>query len=500
MTRLIVLALFACFGIAACSNSPQPALEVQVVTGLVPGPEFASVLTEVSPGTGTTAGTIVPLRVPVVFGREFAAGRSVATFPNLAHGIYTVWVHLYRPNGQILIERRVQINYTGSYVLRVHLTRDCLPSVITCPEPGGSPEYTECLEGRCVDPRCNPQDEATRVYCPSVAFCLNDAECTDPVAACAMNKCVSGICTPTQVEGTCATQWCDPDTSGGCMPLQEPDAGTDAGFEMDAGIEMGVGRDAGLALDEGVDANLSCGEECDPEAQPCFKGVWECEGSAQTCVATADTEPYGTPCGDGLMCNLLHDCVENCLDDTSCALPSDPCAAASINCDTGACEAIVPASRKAPGSPCATDAVCNDASECVSCISDVPCSVGGCRSGFVDCFSSGTASCAPCDSGGSCVTGNAPAGTACRVDSEACVGDSCTPDAICAPLSEGGRLGMAALDCAFPGDACTAACRVGNISEDGVCVTRLSSFAPEGTPCGTSGFDSCDAAGNCVTG
>ncbi|MBK8170395.1 MAG: hypothetical protein IPK60_08605 [Sandaracinaceae bacterium] len=401
MTKRIAVAVSVLlFCISACAKKSEPALEVQVVTGLVPGPEFASVLTEVFPGTGTTSGTIVPLRVPAVFGREFAQGKSVATFPLLPNGTYTVWVHLYRPNGQILIERRTQIVYSGSYVLRVYLTRDCLSSVITCPEPGGSAEYTECLSGHCVDPRCNPADNATRMYCPSVLFCIDATDCTDPVAACASNECVSGVCTPTQVADTCANQWCNPDLEGGCTPLEVMDGGmsdagtSDAGTsdaEVDAELSD-ADSDAGVP-DAGVDAGPVCGTFCRPSEMSCQAGMWDCGEATPVCAPTTLLAP-GTSCGVYRECDASGTCVTSCEDGAACVL-EDSCEMGVFDCASGLCNSLGPDMLLAPGTECGDGKVCTPAGACSVCNHGYDCAFGDCGSGRVDC-TSGVATCVSC--------------------------------------------------------------------------------------------------------
>lgn len=468
-----------------CSDDPAPALEVQVVTGLVAGPEFGSVLTEVFPGTGTISGTVVPLRVQASFGEPFATGKSVATFPNLAHGDYTVWVHLYRPNGTILIERRVQINYAGAYVLRVHLTRDCLPANITCPDPGGSPEYTECLAGRCVDPRCNPSDPATREFCPDVVFCNADSECTGPVAPCAENKCVSGVCTPTQSSASScpADSWCDPDSTGvGCTALDGADAGLPDAGAMD-----------GSMLDGAVDmTNPLCGTEC-AIATVCHRGMWDCTGGVAVC-ADLGLADEGTACGTGHECTAAGECVASCVPDEPCIIEGS-CARATFNCETSACEAIVPAATLGIGDSCGTNQVCNSGGTCVACEAGAECSLGDCELGQVHC-ESGAPVCGECLG---CRSRQAPRGTRCRMDHADCTGDGCDETAICSEVVGYRRRGAVVLNCALPGDACVFNCENGLVEFDGQCTQMPDDFAASGTLCDGDTAMVCNGMGDCVS-
>lgn len=483
LTRVFAPLTLLVLLLSACSDDPEPALEVQVVTGLVAGPEFGSVLTEVFPGAGTMSGTVVPLRVQASFGEPFATGKSVATFPNLAHGDYTVWVHLYRPNGTILIERRVQINYAGAYVLRVHLTRDCLPANITCPDSGGSPEYTECLAGRCVDPRCNPADPATREFCPEVVFCNGDSECTDAVAPCAENKCVTGVCTPTESPGSLCppSSWCDPDSSGiGCTPLDAGDAGpADAGMTSDAGND-----DMGNPL---------CGTPC-AVATLCHSGAWNCTGGVAVCEDLGPA-PRGTPCGSGLECNLSHLCASPCVADQPCIIEGS-CSRAIFDCETETCNPTTPPETLAAGDACGAGRVCNPSGACIECDSSAWCSSGDCERGQVHC-ETGVPTCGECTA--VVCRSQVEAGTPCRLDHESCAGTTCDDGAICSDVEGLTRFGEPFRTCAMPGDACVSNCLNGTIQSDGTCTGTPGDFAAAGTRCSGDVSMICNDTGDCVS-
>jgi hypothetical protein len=186
-----------------------------------------------------------------------------------------VRVRLFRPaatGGALLVERWVRVKFSGSYALLVRLDRDCVAA--TCPSPGGSPAFTECLAGRCVDPECDVSDPSTyadhccdplapSADCPNILYCNDVSECA-AVGACAEAQCIEGACVESPLADACApVEWCDPSpVSGGCRPLMSVgdaglrDAGADAG-DSDAGDSDAGDSDAGVDggdSDAGVDA------------------------------------------------------------------------------------------------------------------------------------------------------------------------------------------------------------------------------------------------------
>ncbi len=242
-------------------------------TGLVPGPEFQRVETTLFRTAGGRFDSNEVDRIitrDVRFPDRFERGRRVAEFGGLTPGVRSVRVRLFRPadaGGALLVERWVRVKFSGSYALLVRLDRDCVAA--TCPSPGGSPAFTECLVGRCVDPECDLSDPTTYADhccdpaapasdCPNILYCSDVSECV-AVGACAEAQCIDGACVESPIPDACApVEWCDPNpVSGGCRPLLSVDdagprdAGVDAG-EFDAG-ESDSGVDAGES-DAGVDA------------------------------------------------------------------------------------------------------------------------------------------------------------------------------------------------------------------------------------------------------
>ena len=231
----VALLTFAAMALAGCS-AKKPTLIVTVVTSLVAGPEFTDVdVALLQPGGPLDSAHVIDdVDTPATLGQNFAHGRAVASFTDLTAGEKVVRVQLKRPDGTLLIQRRVAFVMASNYSLTVYLTRDCVG--VMCPSPGGSAALTECLSAQCVDPRCDPSDATTRaMYCPAVTFCNDATECS-PVSSCAEETCSTGVCIPEAVTPAMCTSdsYCDP--THGCKPTTaNVDAGTDAG--ADAGID-----------------------------------------------------------------------------------------------------------------------------------------------------------------------------------------------------------------------------------------------------------------------
>jgi hypothetical protein len=273
MRRLLLSFLLALVFLFAACEKDDILLSVDVQTGLVPGPEFARIETTLFRTAGGRFDSNEVDRIitrDVRFPDRFERGRRVAEFGGITPGVRSVRVRLFRPaeaGGALLVERWVRVKFSGSYALLVRLDRDCVAA--TCPSPGGSPAFTECLVGRCVDPECDLSDPTTYADhccdpaapasdCPNILYCNDVSECV-AVGACAEAQCIDGACVESPIPDACApVEWCDPSpVSGGCRPLVSVDdagprdAGVDAS-EFDAG-ESDSGVDAGES-DAGVDA------------------------------------------------------------------------------------------------------------------------------------------------------------------------------------------------------------------------------------------------------
>ncbi|MBK8170388.1 MAG: FG-GAP repeat protein [Sandaracinaceae bacterium] len=271
--RVGLVGLFVLLG--ACSDT-SATLQINVITGLVPGPEFRIVQTQLldAPSAGHASHVLEQNEAIARFGMDYAHGQRVASF-TLADGAYRVRVRLMRPNGSFLVERTMAITLAGDTVLPVHITRDCVG--VECPAPGGSAELNTCLEGRCVDERCSLE---APVYCPDILFCNEASQCGD-VASCAEQACVQGVCTPNSKQSICdSDQWCNPDPGAGCEPLT-PMLGNE----------------------------IVCGTICVAPGEACRFGYWNCrDGFAPFCDDLLN-RPSGHVCGVGRVCDSEAQCV-----------------------------------------------------------------------------------------------------------------------------------------------------------------------------------------------
>lgn len=271
--RATVVAVVAFCG--ACSTD-SATLQVELITGLVAGPEFAEVQTEVlerctqSNSDCRVAASTARARL----GLDFSHGRPVASF-DLPAGEYRIRVRLARADGALVVERVVALQLLSDTVLPVHVTRDCVG--VACPSPFGDAQLSTCLAGQCVDPRCTP---AAPQYCPSIDFCGDASEC-GAVSACAMPGCEEGVCIAAPVVNACASdEWCNPDVGAGCVPFEVvPNTGP------------------------------VCGSICTLPSEPCLVGYWNCETSAPAFCDDLVGRPVGLSCGAGRICDATGECV-----------------------------------------------------------------------------------------------------------------------------------------------------------------------------------------------
>jgi hypothetical protein len=274
-SRFYGCALFSLLCLTACADDPS-SLTVRVITGLVPGPEFRTVQTTILDGAtvSTVSTSLATAEAMALFGNDYARGHNVSTFA-VSDGTYRVRVRLLRPNGALLVERIVALTLAGNAVLPVHITRDCVG--VECPTPGGSAEFSSCLAGRCVDPRCSP---VTPEYCPTIAFC-NDATSCGETSSCATQLCTEGVCTPSAIEASCEdTEWCNPEKFAGCEPLEiDPISG------------------------------IPCGTVCFEPGFPCRFGYWHCSETAPSFCDALALRPLGYLCGEGLECDGRGACL-----------------------------------------------------------------------------------------------------------------------------------------------------------------------------------------------
>ncbi|MBN8612035.1 MAG: hypothetical protein J0L92_15685 [Deltaproteobacteria bacterium] len=252
---------------------------------------------------------------------------TVREITDLAPGVYTVRARVRRPppdaggdpeDGATLLTRCVTVSITGSRVLRIPLTSDCVN--VECPAPAGSAAFSECLAGRCVDPRCDPDDPSTAELCCDRALlgdacdddptlCRSSDDCEPTLACAGTPSCEARVCVE-PVEDACEDDaYCSVETST-CLPVSgaRGDAGVpDAAMPIDVYVPPGVDAsfpdafedDAAMPVDAhvppGVDANVPDAYE-EPDA---YVGPDAPFSGAEDCSLEGDEDGLGgADCAD----------------------------------------------------------------------------------------------------------------------------------------------------------------------------------------------------------
>ncbi|MBN8613235.1 MAG: hypothetical protein J0L92_21765 [Deltaproteobacteria bacterium] len=205
---------------------------------------------------------------------------GVGVFEALAPGIYSIRVRLLRPptdprgaddSGAELASRCITLTLDEDRVRRVPIMSAC--HGVSCPAAGGSSSFDECLNGFCVDPRCDTADPSTAMYCcdpalsgtcaSSTAVCSSDDDCEASVACAGATRCIEGACIAPTTDTCSPSEYCERAT-GACQPIlpsldddagvidaSTPDAaaiGSDAAFDapsIDSALSDAAGSDGG---------------------------------------------------------------------------------------------------------------------------------------------------------------------------------------------------------------------------------------------------------------
>lgn len=468
----------ALLGVVACSDD-KPTIVVSVVSGIVPTAQFAVVETALyagNPGTDTGAVRRDEARVMASRDQDYAHGHQVASFEGVDPGAYTIEVQMMRADRRLVLRRRVVVQVAGSTALRVHMTPNCIG--VACPSPGGAAGYSECIDGQCVDPRCNPPSTE---FCEGLTTCATEADC-GPYADCAEAVCLDGVCDAAPKPDMCLEPlFCNPlsSVSPGCEPTPFVDGGVPFDASSDAGAVDGGENDA--SVDGSTTHELRCGSLCVDEENACLFGTVDCSGVAPACNATSVR--VGAACDVNRVCDAMGSCT-SCVEDAPC---THGCFAGHLRCGSGtptcvensplesASVGTICDAACAGGSTCPGMHVCDRDSECVTCDDGAPCDAG-CDVGRID-----------CTLGGECVsTGrHLPALTTCGTSQVcdgmgACVacfdGEACGTSTGCASGTLTG-CGLASPACQYnhfatPGDACEDG-TTGVCSGDGRCYVPL---------------------------
>ncbi len=287
-----VLSLCVALLASAC-ESRGATLTVRVQSGLRAGSELTQVTARIASTAdcGSLGGTTNGVTLTEDRQADLVRGvLTVAEFRDVSPGVHAVIVAGTIRRGREL-SRCVVVSVSGDRVLRVPLTTDCPPD--RCPEPGGTPGFTECLNGRCVDPRCEADDPDTSELCcdpatlgalceSSPTLCRASAGCAPGPMCAGARECVGGVCVE-PAEDLCDDGSYCAAASGLCEPDEE---GLDAG-RIDGGIEPDAS--AGPA-----DASLDVA----PDATPGLDAFDMC---ATGCSCPAGYSGDGRVCTSGVL-------------------------------------------------------------------------------------------------------------------------------------------------------------------------------------------------------
>jgi hypothetical protein len=397
-------------------------LTVRVQSGLRAGDELRHVRAFLRRGASCEETEVLGLAGRALERADQAAlGAGAITIGDLGPlepGVYAVQVVGRRPgatgaeSGPVLVERCVVTTVTRDRVLRVALTSGCVG--VTCPAPGGSPELTECLNGRCVDPRCDPDDPATFPYCcdrealgsacdDDPTLCRDASDC-DAVPCAGEPRCVQGVCVEPDEDLCGEGAHCDA-AMRACAP-DDPSLFADAG-SLDAAVaDAGAGEDAHVPADAYLECRLAsdCADDgnvctevrcagglCVTSELGCDDGV-ACTADACSMESGCQHVPDASRCASGESCDPMRGCV-----------PADSCTGPG-DCDDGLfCTADACVLNRCSSTP---RACAPDGSECTTTVCDE--GADACVHTFdptsltepAHCGTSAASCTAPCPSGG----------------------------------------------------------------------------------------------------
>ncbi len=274
VTPVVLFLLLA----AGCVGDPLE-LSVDVRTDLRPGLDFSAVRVEHGAGAD-------PVVLPADEGDPYGAGLRVADFRGLTPGRLRVWATLLDGRGAEVVGRRVDLVLERDYALTVALSARCLGRA--CPGPAEPASFTECQEGRCVDPACGGSDPSG---CGELA-CTSHLDCG---ALGCLAACLGGACV--------------------CVGTEDAGPGLDAG-PADAGPV-----DAGPADAGPVDAGASCPGTCMPG---------QVEDETRACGACGEgLERRSRTCGS--------DCRHGAFSEWSACMTSAECSPGATDRERRAC-------------------------------------------------------------------------------------------------------------------------------------------------------------------
>ncbi len=339
-------------------------LTVRVQSGFRAEHEIARVEISMTPGASCAdaAASSRVERRDLVVADQRALGNGTYTasvFEGLQAGLYAVHVAALRPEGRGLAELLTRchlVRVENDRVLRVPLTTDCV--AVSCPG-GGSATFTECLAGRCVDPRCDIDDPGTSEFCcdrallgdacgPETTLCRAASDCATPLACSGPRLCEDGLCIEPD-HGSCPDDMFCSARSGSCEPtLADGDAGVpDAAEDLDAGAEDAApdadeqdagAPDAAAQIDAAISIDATAGQDAviapDSCAGACTPGATSsascgmCGTSSRTCLPDCTWGSYGA-------CGLEGVCTSGARSSRACGCSGTQSRTCRTDCTWG---------------------------------------------------------------------------------------------------------------------------------------------------------------------
>jgi hypothetical protein len=273
-------------------------------------------------------------------------------------------------------------------------TTACNTGAPVCLEAGDQPNGTACgnnmvcASGMCMPCTAGPACTPTNPCHAGVTVCAPTIGCSDTGSnlangtVCGTDRvcnagacvtCVAGPCQPADVCKTginsCATG------SPVCNQSGNQPNGTNCGTNR---VCMG-----------GSCMMCSAGAACVP-ANPCHRGTLACDTGAAVCNDNGMSIPDGTMCGTNLVCRSGA-CV-SCIAGQACQ-PTNPCKNGLTSCMTGV-QTCMESGNKTPGTPCGAGqscangtltlpAMCTAAGACAAAM--MQCTSGACNPSGTDC-------------------------------------------------------------------------------------------------------------------
>ncbi len=304
-SRALIWTWLAAVAAVLVTPSCEPSgltLTVRIQSGIRAGQEAEHAEVRLYPGTTACPGDAPPAEVrglALETSQQDQLARGLLTAAELGGlrpGIYTVHARLRggrtragapRDAGVVLAERCIVLSLSSDRVLRVPLTTDCVG--VSCPATDGTPEFDQCLQGRCVDPRCDLDDPATSELCCDRALlgsvcdapapCQAASDCAPTLGCAGTPTCEGSVCIEPAEDRCGEGEYCSART-GGCEPAVQ---WADAGLARDAAAG---GPDAAQALDA-ADVTSSPCATCDPLHASCDGTRCTCDpgfaGDGRTC-------------------------------------------------------------------------------------------------------------------------------------------------------------------------------------------------------------------------